>query len=185
MHDLFQLSGPSFSPASGGAARELVILLHGWGADGNELIDPMPKARPLMRLDRNAKGLEHGFRLPQRLDRKNLVGAAVNEKDGRLRRKLLLEHRDTEQQTQIAEHARTRNPAPKGDIKRGHRPLGEADKGKFRLVEAALCELGVDEGVDHGGHGLHPGEYSLRRAINQTDPLAAEPHVARERSMGG
>ena len=42
MHDLFNLSGPSFSPASGGAARELVILLHGWGADGNDLIELAP-----------------------------------------------------------------------------------------------------------------------------------------------
>lgn len=32
------LSGPSLPPASGGPARQLVVLLHGYGADGNDLI---------------------------------------------------------------------------------------------------------------------------------------------------
>jgi phospholipase/carboxylesterase len=42
MQDLFNLSGPGFPPIAGGAARELVILLHGWGADGNDLIGLAP-----------------------------------------------------------------------------------------------------------------------------------------------
>ena len=33
------LSGPLRKPASGGAAKQLVVLLHGWGADGPNLID--------------------------------------------------------------------------------------------------------------------------------------------------
>ncbi|MFQ5985399.1 MAG: alpha/beta hydrolase [Alphaproteobacteria bacterium] len=36
------LSGPVRPPASGRAARELVVLLHGWGADGNDLIGLAP-----------------------------------------------------------------------------------------------------------------------------------------------
>ncbi len=36
------LSGPSRPPASGGAPRQLVILLHGLGADGNDLIGLAP-----------------------------------------------------------------------------------------------------------------------------------------------
>lgn len=36
------LSGPSFGPASGGAPRQLVVLLHGRGADGNDLIGLAP-----------------------------------------------------------------------------------------------------------------------------------------------
>jgi phospholipase/carboxylesterase len=36
------LSGPSFAPASGGPAKQLVILLHGVGADGNDLIGLAP-----------------------------------------------------------------------------------------------------------------------------------------------
>jgi phospholipase/carboxylesterase len=32
------LSGPRLPPASGGAAQQLVVLLHGLGADGNDLI---------------------------------------------------------------------------------------------------------------------------------------------------
>jgi phospholipase/carboxylesterase len=35
---MLALSGPSQPPASGGAPRQLVILLHGLGADGNDLI---------------------------------------------------------------------------------------------------------------------------------------------------
>ena len=37
-----RLSGPSRPPASGGKPRQLVILLHGLGADGNDLIGLVP-----------------------------------------------------------------------------------------------------------------------------------------------
>jgi phospholipase/carboxylesterase len=38
MSDIPTLSGPSFGPASGGAARQLVLMLHGFGANGDDLI---------------------------------------------------------------------------------------------------------------------------------------------------
>ncbi|MGO1120333.1 alpha/beta hydrolase [Rhodovibrionaceae bacterium A322] len=41
------LTGPSQEPASGEEARQLVVLLHGWGADGDDLID---LADPLSRV---------------------------------------------------------------------------------------------------------------------------------------
>ena len=31
------LSGPFIAPARGGIASSLILLLHGWGADGNDL----------------------------------------------------------------------------------------------------------------------------------------------------
>ncbi|MCC6890974.1 MAG: dienelactone hydrolase family protein [Hyphomicrobiales bacterium] len=34
-----QLDGPRIEPRAGGAARQLVVFLHGYGADGNDLID--------------------------------------------------------------------------------------------------------------------------------------------------
>ena len=37
-----RLSGPSRPPASGGRPRRLVILLHGLGADGNDLVGLAP-----------------------------------------------------------------------------------------------------------------------------------------------
>ena len=37
-----QLDGPRFGPAAGGDAEQLVILLHGLGADGADLIDLAP-----------------------------------------------------------------------------------------------------------------------------------------------
>lgn len=37
-----RLSGPSADPASGGPARQLVVMLHGVGADGRDLIDLAP-----------------------------------------------------------------------------------------------------------------------------------------------
>jgi phospholipase/carboxylesterase len=37
-----KLDGPHFGPAVGGAPSHLVILLHGWGADGNDLIGLAP-----------------------------------------------------------------------------------------------------------------------------------------------
>lgn len=36
------LSGPSHKPASGGKAQQLIVLLHGLGADGNDLIGLAP-----------------------------------------------------------------------------------------------------------------------------------------------
>jgi phospholipase/carboxylesterase len=43
-----RLSGPSRSPASGGKPRQLVILLHGLGADGHDLIGLAPYWAPLL-----------------------------------------------------------------------------------------------------------------------------------------
>jgi phospholipase/carboxylesterase len=37
-----QLDGPRFGPASGGVPRQLVLLCHGLGADGHDLIDLAP-----------------------------------------------------------------------------------------------------------------------------------------------
>jgi len=42
MTDLIEISGPELSPASGGTAKQLVILLHGYGADGQDLIGLAP-----------------------------------------------------------------------------------------------------------------------------------------------
>src|SRR6201997_5344382 len=42
------LSGPARPPASGGTPRRLVILLHGLGADGNDLIGLAPYWAPLL-----------------------------------------------------------------------------------------------------------------------------------------
>ena len=44
---MFELEGPSFPPASGGAPKQLIILLHGYGADGEDLIG---LAQPLSQL---------------------------------------------------------------------------------------------------------------------------------------
>lgn len=37
-----KISGPTFGPASGGAPKQLIVLLHGYGADGANLIDLAP-----------------------------------------------------------------------------------------------------------------------------------------------
>jgi phospholipase/carboxylesterase len=42
MTDIPKLDGPSFGPAAGGAARKLVVLLHGYGANGDDLIGLAP-----------------------------------------------------------------------------------------------------------------------------------------------
>ena len=34
-----ELTGPRLAPRSRGAARQIVIFLHGYGADGNDLIE--------------------------------------------------------------------------------------------------------------------------------------------------
>jgi len=43
-----KLEGPSFGPHSGGKPGHLVLLLHGYGADGNDLIGLAPVLAPLM-----------------------------------------------------------------------------------------------------------------------------------------
>jgi phospholipase/carboxylesterase len=42
MSDLYALDGPKFGPAAGGKPQSLVLLLHGLGADGNDLISLAP-----------------------------------------------------------------------------------------------------------------------------------------------
>ena len=42
MSDLPVLTGPRLEPASGGAPKQLVLLLHGVGSDGNDLIGLAP-----------------------------------------------------------------------------------------------------------------------------------------------
>ncbi|HTP82142.1 MAG TPA: dienelactone hydrolase family protein [Alphaproteobacteria bacterium] len=42
MSDLFALDGPRFGPAAGGKPGRLVLLLHGVGADGHDLIGLAP-----------------------------------------------------------------------------------------------------------------------------------------------
>jgi len=42
------LSGPRYGPARGGKPRQLVVLLHGWGADGNDLIGLAPALAPVL-----------------------------------------------------------------------------------------------------------------------------------------
>lgn len=42
MNDLPELYGPTFAPASGGAPKQLVILCHGVGSDGQDLIGLAP-----------------------------------------------------------------------------------------------------------------------------------------------
>jgi phospholipase/carboxylesterase len=42
------LDGPRLSPASGGNARSLVVLLHGYGSNGDDLISLAPLVQPLL-----------------------------------------------------------------------------------------------------------------------------------------
>jgi phospholipase/carboxylesterase len=42
------LSGPRFGPARGGRPKQLIVLLHGWGADGNDLIGLAPALAPVL-----------------------------------------------------------------------------------------------------------------------------------------
>src|SRR5262245_63044070 len=43
-----KLEGPSHGPHAGGKPGHLVVLLHGYGADGNDLIGLAPVLAPLM-----------------------------------------------------------------------------------------------------------------------------------------
>jgi phospholipase/carboxylesterase len=48
MADQQMLSGPELAPASGGAPKQLVIFLHGVGADGNDLIGLAPHFQQIL-----------------------------------------------------------------------------------------------------------------------------------------
>jgi phospholipase/carboxylesterase len=43
-----ELDGPRLEPKTGGAARQLIVFLHGYGADGNDLIDIGRAWQPLL-----------------------------------------------------------------------------------------------------------------------------------------
>lgn len=43
-----ELSGPEYGPHAGGEPKSLVLLLHGWGADGDDLIGLAPHWAPLL-----------------------------------------------------------------------------------------------------------------------------------------
>jgi phospholipase/carboxylesterase len=43
-----KIEGPSHGPHSGGKPKQLIVLLHGYGADGNDLIGLAPVLAPLM-----------------------------------------------------------------------------------------------------------------------------------------
>jgi phospholipase/carboxylesterase len=45
---MIELDGPSHGPEAGGKPGHLVVLLHGYGADGNDLIGLAPVLAPLM-----------------------------------------------------------------------------------------------------------------------------------------
>ena len=64
-----QLAGPSFGPSAGGPPRQLVVLLHGVGADGQDLIEPgadagARAAARAVRRARRARALRHGALWP-------------------------------------------------------------------------------------------------------------------------
>ncbi|MBB4265700.1 alpha/beta hydrolase [Roseospira visakhapatnamensis] len=46
--DTLPLDGPALPPASGGPPRHLVVLLHGYGADGHDLIGLAPHLAPAL-----------------------------------------------------------------------------------------------------------------------------------------
>jgi phospholipase/carboxylesterase len=48
MRDILELSGPMLKPQSGGKPKWLVVLLHGYGSDGNDLIGLAPHWAPLI-----------------------------------------------------------------------------------------------------------------------------------------
>ena len=48
MRDILELSGPMQKPQSGGKPKQLVVLLHGYGSDGNDLIGLAPHWAPLI-----------------------------------------------------------------------------------------------------------------------------------------
>ncbi len=48
MIGLMEISGPSRRPLAGGAPRQLVVLLHGLGADGDDLIGLAPEWAPAL-----------------------------------------------------------------------------------------------------------------------------------------
>jgi phospholipase/carboxylesterase len=43
-----RIDGPTHGPHSGGAPKQLIVLLHGYGADGNDLIGLAPVLAPLI-----------------------------------------------------------------------------------------------------------------------------------------
>ena len=58
-----KIDGPSHGPHSGGKPRQLIVLLHGYGADGEDLIGLAPVLAPLM-----PDAVFHAPNAPERCD---------------------------------------------------------------------------------------------------------------------
>lgn len=58
-----KLDGPSHGPQSGGKPKQLIVLLHGYGADGEDLIGLAPVLAPLM-----PDAVFHAPNAPERCD---------------------------------------------------------------------------------------------------------------------
>lgn len=48
MNDIPELDGPEIGPAGGGAPEQLIVFVHGYGADGNDLIGLAPQFADLL-----------------------------------------------------------------------------------------------------------------------------------------
>ncbi|MEE2761603.1 MAG: phospholipase [Pseudomonadota bacterium] len=86
MNNIPDLDGPEFGPATGGAPEQLVIFLHGYGADGNDLIglahhfaDLMPGAKFVApNAPHRCEGAMFGYQwfpLAERTEQEMLAGA--------------------------------------------------------------------------------------------------------------
>ncbi len=87
-----ELDGPRWGPRDQGPPKQLVVLCHGVGADGHDLIDLAPHwadggARRRLRRARCARALRHGADRPAMVQRRRPIAAACSRPAWRSRRR--------------------------------------------------------------------------------------------------
>ena len=65
MNDIPELDGPEIGPAGGGAPEQLIVFVHGYGADGNDLIGLAPQFADLLPTERTEPEMLAGARTAQ------------------------------------------------------------------------------------------------------------------------
>ncbi len=136
-------------------------------------VDPVRQSGGDVPLDANASGGKGAPGLVNGPHRNDVVGVAVNEKDGRPRNKVAAKAARLDQHPRKAHNARHRARTAKAHVKRHHRALTKPHKRKRAVVKAKRRKFAVKKRVKKRSRRLHAAPALRRVAKRKFKPLPA------------
>jgi len=134
-------------------------------------VNPVRQAGGNVPLNANAGGGQSDTGLVKGLDRNNVVGVAMNEKDGRPRDEIASKPSRLDQHPRKAGNGSHRTRTAEADVKRHHRALAKADKRKRTVVKAQRRKLAVKKSIKKGRRLLHTAPALARVSKRKLKPL--------------